>query len=256
MTDSSTAAKTRIRKSRRILLTRAERADLLKRRLFDAAIKVVGQYGYAEATVSRITQLAGVAQGTFYNHFPNRQELLDQLLPTVGQQMLDFIRVRVRDISGEVEREVARFRAFFDFLQEVPEFTRILNEAQIFAPKGYARHMEMISANYLRALRKSKAGGGRFSDAELEVIVHIMLGARSYLSHHYSYTNDKVHPPVEATYTAYEKLFRHGFFSEDNSGAKAEMADRGIPMIGRPTETASRPKSTTKIPGSTRRAKG
>ena len=69
-------------------LTRAERNDEVKKRLFDAAAKVVGRLGYAEASVARITELAEVAQGTFYNHFENRQELLDQLLPTIGLQMV------------------------------------------------------------------------------------------------------------------------------------------------------------------------
>src|SRR5271163_1767822 len=75
-------------------LTRAERNDEVKRRLFDAAAKIVGRLGYAEASVARITELAEVAQGTFYNHFGNRQELLDQLLPTIGRQMVDFIAER------------------------------------------------------------------------------------------------------------------------------------------------------------------
>ena len=75
-------------------LTRAERNDEVKKRLFDAAAKVVGRLGYAEASVARITELAEVAQGTFYNHFENRQELLDQLLPTIGLQMVDFIAER------------------------------------------------------------------------------------------------------------------------------------------------------------------
>ena len=49
---------------------------------------MVGRLGYAEASVARITELADVAQGTFYNHFESRQELLDQLLPAIGRQMV------------------------------------------------------------------------------------------------------------------------------------------------------------------------
>ena len=50
---------------------------LMHRYQTEAATKIVGKYGYAEASVARITDEAGVAQGTFYNHFENRQELLD-----------------------------------------------------------------------------------------------------------------------------------------------------------------------------------
>ena len=69
-------------------LNRVERNAWTKRKIFDAATRMVGKYGYAEASVARITEEAGVAQGTFYNHFESRQELLDQLLPKIGIDML------------------------------------------------------------------------------------------------------------------------------------------------------------------------
>ena len=78
-------------------LNRVERNAWTKQKIFDAATKVVGEYGYAEASVARITEQAGVAQGTFYNHFENRQELLDQLLPKIGIDMVRFIRERTGD---------------------------------------------------------------------------------------------------------------------------------------------------------------
>ncbi|MFX6296401.1 helix-turn-helix domain-containing protein, partial [Acinetobacter baumannii] len=75
-------------------LNRVERNAWTKQKIFEAAARVVGRYGYAEASVARITEQAGVAQGTFYNHFVNRQELLDQLLPKIGVDMVRFIRDR------------------------------------------------------------------------------------------------------------------------------------------------------------------
>ena len=207
----SSTANSGSRTARRLNLTRAERADLVRRRLFDSAVKVVGQHGYAEATVARITKLSGVAQGTFYNHFSSRQDLLDQLLPVIGQQMLEFIRTRVAGIADPAILEVARFRAFFDFLLETPQFMRILNEAQLFAPAGYAKHMETVSKNYMRALRRDGVADG-LSDKELEVVTQVLMGARSYLSQRFSYTNNTVHAPDEAVFTAYEKLVRHGLF--------------------------------------------
>jgi AcrR family transcriptional regulator len=199
-------------KSRRLKLTREERAKLVEQRLFDAAIQVVGREGYASASVMSITELAEVAQGTFYNYFPTRQDLLDQLLPTVGLRMLDFIGTRIRPDMTEPERESARFRAFFEFLLKTPEFFRILVEAQVYAPAGYEKHIELVSRNYQNALRRGGVGEDRFTAEELEVVTHILMGARSYLSHHYSYTDDRVHEPPEAVFTAYEKLIGSGLF--------------------------------------------
>ena len=204
-------------------LSRAERNDEVKKRLFDAAAKVVGRLGYAEASVARITELAEVAQGTFYNHFENRQELLDQLLPTIGRQMVDFIAERAGALPPGADRETERFRAFFDFLREVPEFLRILNEAELFAPNGYQHHLDNIATAYVRTLKRERSAGEveAFTDQELEVIVHILMGARGYLSRRYAYSEGAAHAVPNYVISAYEKLLGSGIFRKSGTRDKA-----------------------------------
>lgn len=204
--------KTPTRPKRASKPTRSEKNDDVKRRLFSAAAKVVGRHGYAEASVARITELAGVAQGTFYNHFGNRQELLDQLLPAIGQQMVAFIQHRLDQSATELEKERTRFKAFFDFLLETPEFLRILNEAEVYAPEGYQKHLDNIATAYVRTLRRGRGSGGvgDFTDEELEVIVHILMGARGYLSRRYAYGEAGAQPVPEHVQSAYMKLIAHG----------------------------------------------
>jgi len=211
-------------------LTRAERNEAVRARLFAAAAKVVGRHGYADASVSRITTKAGVAQGTFYHHFRNRQEVLDELLPSIGRRMLDFIARRIDRAASEEEKEIARFRGFFDFLQEVPEFLRILNEAEFFAPAGYQRHIDMIAEGYMRILRRGRDSGtmGDFTNEELEVVGHILLGARAYLSRRYAYDGTRVHSIPEHVVSAYAKLLRGGLFTAGRSAvATAPRLARG-----------------------------
>src|SRR3954463_9579579 len=174
-------------------LNRVERNAWTKRKIFDAATKIVGKYGYAEASVARITEEAGVAQGTFYNHFENRQQLLDQLLPKIGLDMVRFIRERT-GTAHAARQEIERFGAFFDFIREVPEFLRILNEAEYFAPIGYQKHLDNISMAYVRILRRARQAGAivDYSDEEFEAIVHMLMGARGYLSRRYSYVGGNV----------------------------------------------------------------
>src|SRR3954470_6622620 len=174
-------------------LNRVERNAWTKRKIFDAATKIVGRYGYAEASVARITEEAGVAQGTFYNHFENRQELLDQLLPKIGIDMVRFIRERT-GTEQTARQEIERFSAFFDFIREVPEFLRILNEAEFFAPDGYQKHLDNIATAYVRILRRARPSGAipDYSEEEFEGVAHMLMGARGYRSRRYSYSADGV----------------------------------------------------------------
>jgi len=193
-------------------LNRVERNAWTKQKIFEAATKVVGKYGYAEASVARITEQAGVAQGTFYNHFINRQELLDQLLPKIGIDMVRFIRDRTG--TGHAARqEIERFAAFFDFIREVPEFLRILNEAEFFAPAGHAKHLDNVAGAYVRILQCAREAGSivDYSDEEFEAVVHMLMGARGYLSLRYSYAEDGgVVDVPDHVRTAYEKLITRG----------------------------------------------
>jgi AcrR family transcriptional regulator len=195
-------------------LKRVERNAWTKRKIFDAATRIVGKYGYAEASVARITEQAGVAQGTFYNHFENRQQLLDQLLPKIGVDMVRFIRERT-GTAYAARQEIERFGAFFDFIREVPEFLRILNEAEFFAPTGYQKHLDNVSTAYVRILRRARQAGAidGFSDEEFEAIVHMFMGARGYLSRRYSYAEGAVTAVPDHVISAYEKLITRGLFT-------------------------------------------
>ena len=211
MTQSSQVAPGKVAK-----LNRVERNAWTKRKIFDAATKMVGKYGYAEASVARITEEAGVAQGTFYNHFESRQELLDQLLPKIGIDMVHFIRERT-GTAHAARQEIERFSAFFEFIREVPEFLRILNEAEYFAPIGYQKHLDNIATAYVRILRRARLAGAivDFSDEEFEAIVHMFMGARGYLSRRYSYAAGKVTAVPDHVISAYQKLVTRGLFTPD-----------------------------------------
>jgi AcrR family transcriptional regulator len=211
------------RSSKVTKLNRIERNAWTKQKIFDAATKIVGKHGYAEASVARITEEAGVAQGTFYNHFENRQELLEQLLPKIGLDMLRFIRART-GTADAAQQEILRFGAFFDFILEVPEFLRILNEAEFFAPIGYQKHLDNVSTAYVRILGRARQSGAitDFSDDEFEAIVHMFMGARGYLSRRYSYAGGKVTGVPDHVISAYQKLLTRGLFAdaawEDSDG--------------------------------------
>jgi AcrR family transcriptional regulator len=167
--------------------SRLEKSELLRHALLQAAATVVGEVGYANASIAIITAKAGVAQGTFYNYFESRQDILDKLLPTLGEEMLAHIRQCASGGTNYTEIEERIFRGFFSFLGKTPHFSRILNEAESFAPAGHKQHFDNVSKKYLRLFHRSKLEGEfpNYSEAELEVVVFILLAARSYLALRY-----------------------------------------------------------------------
>ena len=206
-------------------MTRADKSAATRRKLIAAATQIVGLEGYANASVAKITTRARVAQGTFYNYFASQQDLFDQLLPEVGQQLLDYIRKRLGGCKDGLEREQIGFQAFFEFLHRTPEFYRILNEAETSSPKAFRDHMDNMTQGYLRSLRRSKQEGelGGYSEEELDVIVCILLAARNYISYHYIYRDGSNDPLPAWALKTYLKFITGGFtFGEVNARSRRQ----------------------------------
>lgn len=187
--------------SRRARPSRAEKAAATRAALFEAAIKVVGEFGYAETSIARITARAKVAQGTFYNYFDSRQDLLDQLLPAISARLLEYIADRMASAGEDpVARERCRIIAFFEFMEQTPHLFKILHEGEVQAPEGFRQHAELQLESYRRALRADgETGRLRFeTEQELDAVAEILMGARAWLSARYCVGPDGniVQPPA------------------------------------------------------------
>jgi AcrR family transcriptional regulator len=116
--------------------TRANQLEANRAALIRAACRVIGEEGYAKASVVKITTQAGLGQGTFYTYFESRQELFDILLPEVGAEMLEFVRERVSRSQSLVEIEEGSYRSFCEYVSLNPWYGRILFEAETLAPQA------------------------------------------------------------------------------------------------------------------------
>lgn len=192
--------------------SRLEKSEMLRHALLEAAAAVVGEVGYANASIALITARAGVAQGTFYNYFESRQDILDKLLPALGEEMLAHIRQCASGGKNYTEIEERIFRGFFSFLGKAPHFSRILNEAESFAPAGHKRHFDNVSKKYLDLFHRSKLDGAfpSYSEEELEVVVFILLAARSYLALRYLGRAGQKNTLPEWVAKTYMKFVRYG----------------------------------------------
>lgn len=192
--------------------SRDERGRLIREALFHAAAEIVGDVGYEDASVALITQRAGVAHGTFYNYFESRQDILDQLLPALGKEMLAHVRECARQGKSLIEKEELGFAGFFSFLNGNPHFFRILNEAESFAPKAYRAHLELVSKDYIAFLERSHDRGQLpgFAKREFEVLAFILMAARSYLAWRFVYGAEKRGAIPDWVVKAYVKFVRSG----------------------------------------------
>ena len=172
-----------LRPNRKNRPSREEKAALNRQSIIDSAAVCIGEFGYNEASIAKIADGAGLAHGTFYNYFEDRQDLFDQLLPIKGLEILASIRKQLRGAKSVIEMERFGLLAFQAYVQKNPWFFRLLHEGRFATPKGHAIHMDNLFRPFVRALKRWKAQGDLkdYTEEQLESLAFLMIGARDYL---------------------------------------------------------------------------
>ena len=106
--------------------------------------------------------------------------MFDQILPTLGAEMLDGIAEAVGHATDPMEVERLGFTANARYLVENPFMNRVNYEAQLFTPKVYAAYIDGIIEKYVRSLRRTIKHGplATASDEELRFIARMIVSAR------------------------------------------------------------------------------
>ena len=198
--------------SAQAMQAREERAARTRDQLMLSAAHLVGEHGYRDTSVQRITADAGVAQGTFYLYFSSRQALFDVLLPHFGLQMLEAVRSRVAGASGFFKIEEIGVRAVLDYLTEHAWFWRLLNEAAAEAPLAWARHHEEVIRRYLKFLKRAQANGElvSYAETEIETLAQLLVAARDYIYRCQLIQHRPGKPIPDSVIRTYRQFIEHG----------------------------------------------
>lgn len=201
------------------LQARAEKAARVREQLMVSAARVVGEHGYRDASVQRITADAGLAQGTFYLYFASRQALFDELLPHFGLEMLEQVRLRSEGVEGFLELEEVGMKSVVEYLNENPWFWRLLNEAEVEAPQAWQRHHHEVTRRYVSFLRRARAAGEltAYSIPELATLAQLLVAARDYIYR----THLTAHGPGTKMPAALLKTYRK--FIENGLGPRSSV---------------------------------
>lgn len=164
-----------------------QRISEMRQRIVESTARIIGDRGYAEASVARIVEDVGISQGTFYRYFTTRQDLFDVVLPTYAERMLEFIQTHVDKDSIGLDREMQRMQAFLDFVADHPWFARVVDEANVQAPAGNSAYFDRVVNGYVRTLQRAVDRGEieGYEPDELEAIAIALLAARNYYAKAY-----------------------------------------------------------------------
>ena len=147
-----------------------------RQRLLEAAEEVFGDLGYVDASIVKITEAAGVGQGTFYLYFASKQEIFDELVRDLNRRVRHAMKEASSQGTTRLESELLGFGAYFRFTTEHPALYRIIRQAEFVSPAMLRYHYDKLSEGYVEGLREAMERG-EVGDINPEVTAYTLMAA-------------------------------------------------------------------------------
>jgi AcrR family transcriptional regulator len=145
-------------------------------KLLEAAEHVFAELGYHDASIVKITEAAGVGQGTFYLYFSSKKEIFDELVRDLNRRVRHAMKEASSQGTTRLESELLGFGAYFRFTTEHPGLYGIIRQAEFVSPEMLRYHYEKMSEGYVEGLREAMARG-ETAQLEPEVTAWALMAA-------------------------------------------------------------------------------
>jgi AcrR family transcriptional regulator len=153
----------------------SSRGAKTRRRLIEAAESIFAELGYHDASIVKLTEAAGVGQGTFYLYFASKKEIFDELVLDLNHRVRQAMTEAASRGATRAERELLGFAAFFRFTAEHPALYRIIRQAEFVSPEMLHRHYDRLTEGYVAGLRQAMEQG-EIAGGDPEVLAWALMG--------------------------------------------------------------------------------
>jgi AcrR family transcriptional regulator len=134
------------------------KAARTRARLMDAAVTLIARDGFSAVSVNEIAKTAEVANGTFYVHFRDKDEIAAAVAFGMTQHVARQLDEAMAHVDDAVERTSMATRRFIDLAASRPDWGRAL-----FHAAWFFRDLRGGAVAYLRADLERGVAQGRFT---------------------------------------------------------------------------------------------
>lgn len=156
------------------------RGEKTRQLLLDAAEAIFGEKGYDRASITEITQRAGVAQGTFYVYFPDKKDIFCQLVRELNDRLRDHVLAALDGLSDRMAIERARFDAFFSFVCAHRNLYKIVRQAEFVDEDLYRWYYRRLAEGYAGGLQQSM-DAGQIRKLDPELLAYCLMGIADFV---------------------------------------------------------------------------
>ncbi|MDZ7723725.1 MAG: TetR/AcrR family transcriptional regulator [candidate division KSB1 bacterium] len=164
-------------------------------RLLKAAIKVFARHGFFKSKVEDIAKEAGVATGTTYLYFENKDDLLISIFEEEMAPIIERIRTLMQEKSTATEKIITFIEQHFEIVKNNPDLA-VLFEVELrqsnkflhnYHGTRFKEYLDIIGTAFSQGQEK-----GEFrTDIHPSIFKQIVFGAVDHISSNYALSASK-----------------------------------------------------------------
>jgi TetR/AcrR family fatty acid metabolism transcriptional regulator len=163
-------------------------------RLLRAAEKVFAEKGYRQATIAEIARTANVAEGTIYEYFKNKEDLLLSIPKRQFKDQIDSLK-EVFEIKTPL-RKLRRFiRYHFFLLTTKLDFLKVLLLDVLLNPGFYRSEAYGLYKKYIhlvdQILEEGKKDGSIEQDINDRIFSNLLFGSFNHITFRWLFLDQK-----------------------------------------------------------------
>jgi TetR/AcrR family transcriptional regulator, fatty acid metabolism regulator protein len=153
--------------------------------IIQAAIEVFSKKDFKTANIAEIARKAGVADGTIYQYFKNKEDLFFSIPIEKTNEFRSQLELHLEGISGALNK-IRKFVWYFLYFFKVnPDYGRILM-LEMRVSKGFVKtetydFLKRSVAPALEIIAEGQEEGAIRKDADVFILRHLVLGTLEHI---------------------------------------------------------------------------
>ncbi len=159
-------------------------------KILAAAEQVIGEKGFAAASIADITRAADTALGTFYIYFSGKDEVFRELVQDMGHATRSYAADQVAGAANRLDAERAGLKAYLIVVRDRPMQYRIVEEARFVDPDAYREYYTEFGKAYAEQLDQA-VSKGEISAGDAEIRAWALMGIAKTLGERFVLWEEK-----------------------------------------------------------------
>ncbi len=171
-------------------IPKTKRGQATLDKICEAAEILFYQKGYHNTSIIDITNVSGIALGTFYIYFKDKYGLYKYLLLRYSHRIRMEISAATKDAETRLEKEKIGLKTFLEYIRDNKHAYNIIWESLYIDKELFKNYYDVFAERYSKGMIEAQKDG-EVINADPMVLSYFLMGVSNFIGLKYVMFDDK-----------------------------------------------------------------